>query len=113
MAKPRSNTVFLIIDFIVIGIVVITILGIGVSVFFKNNTQPRIEIEKALEAKYNRDFEIISIEKRRVKNTTGSFWAKSHFYAAVRDKQTGKIFEARKEEDTGKILDKYMSSTFK
>ena len=112
MAKSKSNKVFLIIDFIVIGIVLFTVIVIGIFTFINDNLKPRTEIEKALEAKYHRDFQIISIEKRRAKNQTGSFWAKYHYYASVKDKETGKIFEARKEEKSDKIVDKYMSNTF-
>ena len=113
MAIKKSEKVFWIIDIIVISIVVFTLIAFGISIFVKRNIEPKIYIEKALEEKYNRDFEIIKIQRKKSEDRKATFWAKFHYLATVKDKKTGVVFEAKKEEDREQVLDKYMSDTFK
>ena len=113
MAIKKSEKVFWIIDIIVISVVVLAIMFFGISIFIKRNIEPKIYIEKGLEEKYNRDFEIINIKRKKSEDRKATFWAKFHYIATVKDKKTGVVFEAKKEEDRDKVLDKYMSDTFK
>jgi len=106
----KESKVLLVVFMIIILIVIAITTAILISITGKN-ASIKNAIEVALEKRYNKDFEVISIE-RESRELTGTFFQKFRQIAVVREKDTGRTFLARKNEDDDIVEDKYYESLF-
>ena len=103
-----KKVVIVVISVLMALVAMAMVVVVGIAIVFgisKNNSQ-KSTIENVLEKRYNKDFEIASIE-RESRELKGTFFQKFRYVAVVKDKKTNKTFLARKNEDDDIVEDKY------